>query len=58
MSMKVFSLSSMRKIAIALLIVVSFLIGYKLNIMIVVRHLMSARKALVLRHLPFLTPPI
>ena len=48
MSMKVFSLSSRRKIALALLIVVSFLIGYKLNIIMVVRHLMLAGKALVL----------
>ena len=39
-SIKVFSLSFIRKIALALLIVVSFLTGYKLNIMIVVRHLM------------------
>ena len=52
MSMKVFSLSSMRKIALALLIVVSFLTRYKLNIMMVVRHLMSTRNAVVLRHPP------
>ena len=28
------------------------------NIMMVVRHFMSAGKAVVLRHLPSLTPPI
>ena len=42
----------------ALLIVVSFLTGYKLNIMMVVRHLMSAENAVVLRHLPSLCPPM
>ena len=52
MLMKVFSLSSMRKIALALLIVVSFLTKYKLNIIMVVRHLMSAGNAVMLRHLP------
>ena len=56
--MKVFSLSSMRKIALALMIVVSFFTGYKLNIMMVVRHLMSVGNAVVLRHLPFLCPPM
>ena len=58
MSMKVFSLSSTRKIALALLIVVSLVTGYKLNIMMVVRHLMSTGNAIVLRHLPFLCPPM
>ena len=57
-SINVFSLSSIRKIALALLIVVNFLIGYKLNIMIIVRHLMSTGKAVVFRHLPSLCPPI
>ena len=56
MSMKVFSLSSMRKMALALLIVVNFLTGYKLNIMMVVRHLISVGNAVVLRHLPSLCP--
>ena len=49
-SMKVFSLSSIRKIAFTLLIVVNFLMGYRLNIMIIVRHLMSTGKAVVFRH--------
>ena len=58
MSMKVFSLSSTRKIALALLIVVSFLTGYKSNIMMVVRHLMSTGNVVVLRYLPSLYPPM
>ena len=58
MLMKVFSLSSMRKIVLALLIVVNFLTGYKLNIMMVVRHLMLAENVVVLRHLPSLCPPM
>ena len=49
-SMNVFSLSSIRKIALALLIVVNFFIQYRLNIMIIVRHLMSTGKAVVFRH--------
>ena len=53
-----FYLSSIRKMALALLIVVSFFTGYRLNIIITVRHLISAGKAAVLRHLPSLTPPI
>ena len=57
-SMNVFSLSSIRKIALALLIVVNFFIGYRLNIMIIVRHLMYTGKAMVFRHLPSLCPPI
>ena len=51
-------LSSIRKIALALLIVVNFFTGYKLNIMMVVRHLMSTGNATVLRHLPSLCPPM
>ena len=57
-SMNVFSLSSIRKIALALLIVVNFFIGYRLNIMIIVRHLMSTGKAVVFRHILSLCPPI
>ena len=48
----------MRKMALALLMVVIFFTVYKLNIMIKVRHLRSGGKAIVLRHLPSLTPPI
>ena len=55
-SMNVFSLSSIRKMALALLIVVSFFTGYKLFIMMMVRHLMSTRKAMVLIHFPYLSP--
>ena len=58
MSMEVFSFSSMRKIALALLIVVSFLTGYKLNIMMVVRHLMSTRNVVVLRHIMWNHDPL
>ena len=57
-SINVFSLSSIRKIALALLIVINFLIGYRLNIMIIMRHLMSTRKVVIFRHLPSLCPPI
>ena len=57
-SMNVFSLGSIRKIALALLIVVNFFIGYRLNIMIIVRHLMSTGKVVVYRHLPSLCPLI
>ena len=51
-------LSSIRKIALALLIVVNFFTGYKLNIMMVVRHLMSTGNAVVLRHLSSFCPPM
>ena len=57
-SMNVFSLSSIRKMALALLIVVSFFTRYRLFIMMMVRYLMSTRKAVVLRHFPSLCPPI
>ena len=57
-SMNVFSLSSIRKMALALLIVVSFFTRYKLFIMMMVRHLMSTGKAVVLRHFPSLYPPM
>ena len=57
-SMNVFSSSSIRKIVLALLIVVNFFIGYRLNIMIIVRHLMSTGKDVVFRYLPSLYPPI
>ena len=56
--MNVFSLSSIRKLALALLIVVSFFTGYRLFITIMVRHLMSTGKAVVLRHFPSLYPPM
>ena len=54
--MNVFYLSSIRKMALALLIVVSFFMGYKLFIMMMVRHLMSTENAVVLRHFPSLYP--
>ena len=44
--------------ALALLMMVSFFIGYRLNIIIYVKHLRSGGKAVVLRHLPSLTPPM
>ena len=56
--MNVFSLSSIRKMALALLIVVGFFTGYKLFIIMIVRHLMSTGNAVVLRHFPFLYPPM
>ena len=46
--MNVFSLNSIRKMALALLIVVSFFTGYRLFIMMIVRQLMSTGNAVVL----------
>ena len=56
--MNVFSLSSIKKMALSLLIVVSFFTGYRLFIMMMVRHLMSIGKTVVLRHFPSLYPPV
>ena len=56
--MNVFSLSSIGKMALALLIVVSFFTGYRLFIMMMVRHLMSTGKTVVFRHFPSLYPPM
>ena len=56
--MNVFYLSSIRKMALALLIVVSFFMGYRLFIMMIVRHLMSIGNAVVLRYFPSLYPPM